>query len=277
MRNKLVSIVMPSYNSADYIIESIKSVQNQTYVNWELIIVDDCSTDDTIKVVIEYLKSINDQRISLITLSLNKGAANARNIALAKSNGQYIAFLDSDDIWLPEKLEEQIDFMETGDLLFTYTRYYVKYENQNELSKIVSGPKVISRFLMYLYCWPGCLTVIYNKDKLGVIQINNVRKHNDYLMWLILINKSQCILLDKSLSVYRKHKGSLSNVNVLKLIKAHFELYKEGLNLSFVQSFLLTINNMFFGVIKKILYERRYYNEHKSNNDRSEKNKDLYR
>lgn len=119
--NKLVSIIMPAYNCADYIVESIRSVQSQTYRNWELIIADDKSTDGTVDIV--RVMAEDDNRIRLLETDRNLGPAAARNRAMDVANGNYIAFLDSDDVWYPDKLQKQLAFMEANGYSFTYTAY----------------------------------------------------------------------------------------------------------------------------------------------------------
>ena len=155
----LVSIIMPSYNTAAYIKESIQSVLNQTYTNWELIIVDDCSTDSTDEV----LETIKDSRIRYFKNDKNSGAAVSRNKALREAKGQWIAFLDSDDLWMPEKLEKQIYFMESNGYAFSYTSYEEIDIEGNKTGIRVTGPKKITKTGMFNYCWPGCLTVMYDR------------------------------------------------------------------------------------------------------------------
>ncbi len=248
--NELVSIIMPSYNTGKYIKETVESVINQTYINWELLIVDDCSVDNTDEVI----KEFKDKRIKFFKNEKNSGAAISRNKALREAKGKWIAFLDSDDIWEKEKLEKQINFMKKNNYDFTYTDYQEIDENSNPLNKIVTGPKKITKVGMYNYCWPGCLTVMYNTDKVGLIQIENLPKNNDYAMWLKAIKKSNCYLLNESLSRYRIRSGSISNHSVFKLIKYHYILYKNGEKMNPIHSFLNTIRNLFFGVMKKMLY-----------------------
>ena len=156
----LVSIIMPSYNTARFLDETIASVLNQTYTNWELIIVDDCSSDNTDEVVQKYL---SDERIKYLKNEKNSGAAVSRNRALLEAKGKWIAFLDSDDIWNEDKLEKQITFMEENGYHFSYTNYIEIDESSNPLGKTVTGPKKISKTGMYNYCWMGCLTVMYLK------------------------------------------------------------------------------------------------------------------
>ena len=195
--DELVSIIMPSYNTAKFISETIDSVLTQTYTNWELIIVDDCSTDNTDEVVKSFL---SDDRIKYIKNEKNSGAAFSRNRALREAKGKWIAFLDSDDLWLPEKLEKQISFMKKNDYHFSYTNYIEIDENSEANGRRVTGPKKISRHGMYNYCWMGCLTVMYNAETVGLIQIADIKKNNDYAMWLKACKKADCYLLDEPLS-----------------------------------------------------------------------------
>ena len=247
----LVSIITPSYNTGKFISETIESVLSQTYKNWEMIIVDDCSTDNTDEVVKKYLK---DKRIKYIKNEKNSGAAISRNRALRESNGEYIAFLDSDDLWNKDKLKKQIKFMEDNDYYFSYTNYEEIDEKSKPLNRYVTGPKKITKSRMYDYCWPGCLTVMYNQEKVGLIQIEDLPKNNDYAMWLKAIDKADCYLLNEKLAKYRIREGSISRNSKVKLIKHHYRLYRDGEQKGVITSCLLTIRNLLFGVIKKIIY-----------------------
>ena len=249
--NELVSIIMPSYNTAKFISETIESVSVQTYPNWELIIVDDCSTDDTDAVVRPYLV---DDRIRYIKNEKNSGAAVSRNRALREAKGKWVAFLDSDDLWLPEKLEKQIEFMEKNDYHFSYTNYIEIDEESKTNGKRVTGPKKITKHGMYNYCWMGCLTVMYDAETIGLIQIADIKKNNDYAMWLKACKKADCYLLDEVLAKYRKRSGSISNHGYTKLIKWHYKLYREAEKRSPLVSVALTLRNLFWGVLKKIRY-----------------------
>ena len=249
--NDLVSIIMPSYNTGRFIKETIESVLAQSYPTWELIIVDDCSTDDTDDVVSQYL---SDNRIHYLKNDFNSGAAISRNRALREAKGKWIAFLDSDDLWFPEKLEKQIRFMENGNYHFSYTRYEEINEGSEPLGIVVSGPSKITKVGMYNYCWPGCLTVMYDAEYVGLLQIEDIKKNNDYAMWLKVCKKANCYLLDETLARYRKRSGSISNHGYMKLIKWHYKLYREAENKNPISSFVLTVRNLFFGVLKKIIY-----------------------
>lgn len=247
----LVSIIMPSYNTGKYIGKSIESVLNQTYQNWELIIVDDCSTDNTDKIV----TSINDARIKYMKNSCNLGAAISRNRALREAKGQWIAFLDSDDLWMPEKLEKQIRFMKINGYAFSYTNYEEIDIDGNVTGVKVSGPKRITRTGMFNYCWPGCLTVVYDVTKIGLIQIKNIKKNNDYAMWLEVCKKSNCYLLDETLAQYRKGRiGSVSTQSIKTMIGWHYKLFHEAEEMGKAGSLFNTGRNLLFGFYKKKRY-----------------------
>lgn len=247
----LVSIIMPSYNTAQYITETIQSVIDQTYHNWELIIVDDCSTDNTDIVI----GKIKDPRIRYIKNEKNSGAAVSRNRALREANGRWVAFLDSDDLWKPEKLEKQICFMMKNRYYFSYTNYEEIDADRNKTNVIVTGPKVISKTGMFNYCWPGCLTVMYDRKKIGLIQIADIKKNNDYAIWLKICKKTRCYLLDEVLAEYRRGRsGSISTHGYKELIKWHYRLFRFAEKENPICSLVNTIRNMTFGLYKKKRY-----------------------
>ncbi len=253
--NELVSIITPSYNTAKYIAETIKSVQAQTYPNWEMIIVDDCSTDNTDEVVSKFL---SDSRIKYLKNPQNSGAAISRNYALREAKGKYVAFLDSDDLWAENKLEKQLAFMENNGYNFSYTKYEEIDNNSNPIGVIVSGPKKITKRGMFNYCWLGCLTVIYNAEAVGLIQIKDIKKNNDYAMWLKVCKKANCYLLNETLAKYRRGRvGSISTQKLTTLIKWHYKLFRVCENKSAISAFILTCKNMFYGFIKKIKYVKK--------------------
>lgn len=223
--NKLVSIITPTYNCGDYIEETIRSVINQTYVNWEMIIVDDVSTDDTEEIVKKYTNS--DQRIKYYKLKINSGAAVARTKAIEMANGSYIAFLDSDDLWTRDKLEKQLNFMEENNINFSCTSYEQIDEKKRKLGKIVKCISKTDYNRMLLDCPVGNSTVIYNVDNLGKFKVPNIRKRNDDALWLQILKKEQYIYgLNEVLMKYRIRDASISS-NKFSLIKYHWKLYRE--------------------------------------------------
>ena len=253
MRNYgLVSIITPTWNCGRFIVETIESVQSQTYSHWEMIIVDDCSSDNTKEIVERYQKT--DDRIKYHCLEKNSGAAVARNTALRLAKGKWIAFLDSDDIWEPEKLEKQIDFMLENNYHFSCTERDVIDENSRPIGKYLSGPRRISKLGMLCYCWPGCLTVMYDRNVVGLIQIADIKKNNDYAIWLKVVKKTDCYLLKEKLGSYRIRSGSISRQSPLKLIKWHYKLFKEAEGYNLIFAALFTGLNIVCGCLKKALY-----------------------
>ena len=254
MSNDLVSIIMPSHNCGRFVRETIESVLAQTYTNWELLFVDDCSTDDTEAIV----QSFADTRIHYFRNEHNSGAAVSRNLALREAKGRWIAFLDSDDIWMPEKLEHQIHFMEFKNYHFSYHEYEEIDELSQSLHVMVSGPKHIFKMGMFNYCWPGCLTVMYDANKIGLVQIEDIKKNNDYAIWLKVCKKADCYLLNECLAHYRKRKGSISNQSKLDLVKWHYRLFREAEKQNVIESAFNTVRNVGFGVMKKVFYVKSY-------------------
>ena len=146
--------------------------------------------------------------------------------------------------------------METHNYHFSYTEYAQIDENSNLTGTILTGPEKVTKAGMYCYCWPGCLTVMYDRDTAGLIQIENIRKNNDYAMWLKVIKKADCYLLKENLARYRKRSGSISNHGYMKLVKWHYRLYRIAEKKNVVESVFLTMLNLVFGVLKKIVFKK---------------------
>lgn len=249
----LVSIIMPSYNCGKFVEEAIRSVQAQTYKNWEIIFVDDCSTDDSLKRV-QTLQAA-DNRIRIYRNVVNSGAAISRNHALLEAKGRYIAFLDSDDLWEPTKLEKQVRFMEENGYAFSYTGYQEIDSEGNLTGVSVSGPKHVTKFGMFSFCWPGCLTVMYDREKIGLIQIADIKKNNDYAMWLKVCCKADCYLLDECLAKYRRGRvGSVSSHGIMTMIVWHYKLWHEAEGKNVLASLWWTGVNLVCGFYKKLKY-----------------------
>ena len=256
----LVSIIMPTWACGDFIGESIRSVQAQTYQNWELIIQDDCSTDNTKDVLLSYMKA--DSRIKYGCNSNNSGAAVTRNNALRRAKGRWIAFLDSDDLWLPEKLEHQLSFMADNKYSFSYTCYEEMDEHSSVTGVKISGPEHITKFGMYCFCWLGCLTVMYDREKVGLLQIADIKKNNDYAMWLKVIQKTDCYLLNECLAKYRRgRKGSVSTHGYATMIRWHYKLWRNAMGMNHVGSLFWTGMNMICGVYKKLYYVEKHVSQ----------------
>ena len=230
---ELVSIIMPAYNCGDFIGIAFDSVISQTYQNWEVIVIDDCSTDNTVEVIKEYIKK--DNRIKYHKLEKNSGAAVARNKAVDLASGKYMAFLDSDDVWFSDKLTKQIGFMEENDYRFTCTSY-TKIDEQGEFLNriIVARPK--RNYDGVLKTCPGNSTVIYNAEKLGKIKIPDIKKRNDYVMWLQVIKKEKYLHgIQEPLGSHRIRAEGISS-NKKSLVRYHWEVYREIEKLSLIKS-----------------------------------------
>ncbi|SFR49320.1 glycosyltransferase family 2 protein [Thiomicrospira sp. ALE5] len=225
-----VSIITPSHNSVQFISVTIQSVLDQSFSDWELIIVDDCSTDNSVEVIQSFVEQ--DSRIKLIRLSENSGAAVARNTAIEAAQGRYIAFLDSDDLWLPDKLEKQLAFMQANDYPFSYAAYDKIDENGQVFGHIGVPDRVCYSDLLKT-CSIGCLTAIYDTQYFGKVSMPLIRKRQDLGLWLKLLKKTDYAYgLNQTLAQYRVRTDSIS-ANKANAAKFTWRLYREveGLNL----------------------------------------------
>ncbi|NME63967.1 glycosyltransferase family 2 protein [Clostridium cadaveris] len=221
----LVSIITPTYNCGRFIGETIESVLQQSYKNWEMIIVDDCSSDNTEDIVKNYVD--NDKRIKYFKLESNSGAAIARTRAMELANGNYMAFLDSDDLWMKDKLEKQILYMKKNNYAFTCTDYCQIDEEGNFLNKVIETIKKTDYDRLLLDCPVGNSTVMYDVNKMGKFKVPNIRKRNDDALWLQMLKKEKYIYgMDGILMKYRIRANSISS-NKLKLVKYHWKLYRD--------------------------------------------------
>ena len=243
---------MPSWNTARWIKESIESVINQTYQDWELIVVDDCSTDNTEEIV----KSFKDSRIRFFKNEVNSGAALTRNKAIKEARGEWIAFLDSDDLWTEDKLSKMVSFMKENNYSFAYHEYVKIDEEDNPLNIYVSGPKVVTKRRMYNYGYPGCLAFIYSAKVHGLIQIKDIKKNNDYAILLKLCKTANCYLLKENLAKYRIRKKSISHDKLSKKLKSHYDLFHLCDEKPALVAFWFACWNMWYGVWKKKKYEK---------------------
>lgn len=249
----LVSVIMPSWNTGRFIAESIQSVIAQTYTNWELLIVDDCSSDNTDEVIANF----HDKRIFYFKNEKNVGAALSRNRALREARGEWIAFLDSDDLWEPQKLEKQLIFMNQNGYVFSYHNYEKIDEKDRPLHIHVSGPDIVTKQDMYHYGYPGCLTFMYSAEALGLIQIKDIKKNNDYAILLKLCKKADCYLLKENLAKYRIRKKSISHDKISKKLKSHYDLFHLCDEQPAPVAIWYACRNMWYGLMKKKKYEKR--------------------
>ncbi|AHF01125.1 glycosyl transferase [Thiomicrospira aerophila AL3] len=225
----IVSIITPSHNSTQFISETIQSVLSQSISDWEMIIVDDCSTDKSVEVIQSFVEQ--DSRIKLIRLSVNSGAAVARNTAIEAAQGRYIAFLDSDDLWLPDKLEKQLAFMQVDNYPFTYAAYD-KIDENGQVFGLIGVPDRVCYSDLLKMCSIGCLTAIYDTEYFGKVTMPLIRKRQDFGLWLKLLKKTEYAYgLNETLAQYRVRTDSIS-ANKANAAKFTWRLYREveGMN-----------------------------------------------
>ena len=234
MRAELVSIVMPAYNCGAYIKETINSVLTQTYPYWELIVVDDCSTDNTKEIVFQIARK--ESRIRYFQLEKRSGVVAARTKATEEARGKYIAFLDSDDLWHKDKLQKQIAFMQEHGYAFTCTSYEKIDENGEPLGKIIRSVPRADYNRVLLDCPVGNSTVVYDCEKLGKCYGPNIKRRNDYALWLRILHREPYIYgIETVLMKYRVRSGSISSKK-LPLIRYHWILYRDIEKLGMLRS-----------------------------------------
>lgn len=235
--DNLVSIVTPAYNTSEYIVETMESVHAQTYHNWEMLIVNDCSIDNTAKIVQSY--AAKDKRIKLINLKQNSGAAIARNTAIQNAKGRYIAFLDSDDLWKKEKLQKQLKFMQQNGYAFTFTAYELFKSNKENIKNIKNiVPAAIK--LKYSDALKGnqigCLTVMLDRKQISKIEFIE-QKHEDYILWLnILKTGITAYGINESLALYRTGNSKSISSNKMQSALWTWNVYRKVQKLSIAQS-----------------------------------------
>lgn len=251
-KKTLVSVIIPSYNSEKFISETLLSVQNQSFTQWEIILVDDCSTDNTLEIVAEFSKK--DPRIKWFRLPQNSGTGIARNRALTEAQGRYIAFLDADDIWKPEKLQKQLDFLVSKKIPFTFSAYDCIDEAGNLLHKRIVPPQNLSYNQLFFCNYVGNLTGIYDTHFFGKIPISPIRKRQDWMHWLTILKKIKTAqALPESLAYYRVRSNSIS-ASKTALIKHNFAVYNTFYGYNFLMSMLFMIIFLFVQLLIKPMY-----------------------
>jgi teichuronic acid biosynthesis glycosyltransferase TuaG len=255
METPVVSIITPSFNSEKFISETIQSVQNQTYKNWEMVIVDDCSSDETVAIVTKM--ALQDNRIKFFQSEKNLGTGIARNMALAKTKGRYISFLDADDLWKPQKLEKQMNFLETNNVPFTFSFYDCIDEEGKPLNKKVEAPRNISYRQLFFCNYVGNLTGIYDVNYFGKIAISSIRKRQDWMHWLTILKKIKTAQpVPESLAFYRIRENSLS-ASKLDLLKHNFAVYRTFHGFNIVVASFCMIGFLFTQLIIKPSYSKK--------------------
>lgn len=249
MQDNLVSVIIPTYNSEKYIEETLNSVLNQTYKDFEIIIIDDCSKDNTWKIIKEYEKKYNN--IVCLKQEINKGVAEARNRGIDSAKGRYIAFLDSDDLWYKEKLEKQLNFMKEKKAFFSYTAI----EMIDEKGKILKGKREVKEEIDYNFLLRNTMiatsSVIIDKLQYGEFQMPLRRSGQDYATWLQLLKKGKAYGVNEVYVSYRVRSDSLSS-NKLKSIRQVYDIQTQQEKINTIKSIY---NCLFFllNALKKYL------------------------
>jgi teichuronic acid biosynthesis glycosyltransferase TuaG len=247
----MVSIITPCHNGSRFIGRSISSVLQQSYLDWELIITDDCSTDNSLDII--YSLAGTNPKVIIVPLKEKVGAAEARNIALRKAQGRYIAFLDSDDIWTPNKLERQLSFMISNNYLFTFTSYGLINESNEMLYKTIKVPRSLTYHNYLKNTIIGCLTVIIDRQQVGSFEMPDLRSSHDMALWLQILKKGIIAYgLNEELAFYRV----VSNSNTSKKIRAALDVwfvYRRIEKLPIIYSSICFLSYAFNALIKRVL------------------------
>ena len=250
MRDKLVSIITPVFNAERFLEETIQSVLEQTYEKWEMILIDDSSTDNSQEIIAKY--KIMDKRIKGFKLAKNSGAAVARNKGLEEAEGRYIAFLDSDDLWKKNKLKEQLKFMKQNNIFFSYTNYDLMNELGEKMNKTVKPISPIDYKELLKGNSIGCLTVIIDQKKIGEFKMPLLRKGQDYATWLNILRKGNVAYkIDKNLAIYRVVKDSLSR-NKISALKRTWNIYYNYEDLNLIKSSYYFLIYLYRAIVKRI-------------------------
>lgn len=249
--SELVSIITPAYNASKHIPETIQSVINQTYKNWELIVVDDCSNDNTVAIVEKFERI--DSRIKLIKNERNVQVAQARNIGIKHAQGRYLAFLDSDDLWDETKLEKQVVFINKMNCVLTYTYYYTFAEDLSNVKKMMRAPDSMNYNQVLKNTAIGCLTVLIDREKYDAVSMPLINHAEDTLTWSRVLKetKTKGHCLKEPLAFYRVANESLSG-NKKNAIKQQWNIYRKHLKFSFIKSVYYFVCYAFNAVLRRI-------------------------
>ena len=242
-----ISIIVPMYNAEKFIGKTIESVLAQTYQNWEMLIMNDVSTDNSLAIVSVYAKK--DERIKIVNTEKNVGVVKGRNFLIDLASGKYIAFLDADDYWHNEKLEKQIKFMKEKNASISCTEYTRVKENEEKINDVIIKEE-ISYNDMLKNNYLGCLTVIYDAEKIGKRYFKELEKNEDYVLWLEIVKDVDIIYgLKENLAYYRVLDNSRSS-NKVKTAKVRWEIYRKIEKLSLLKSIYYFLHYAIRAVLK---------------------------
>ena len=253
--NDLVSIVMLSHNDGGYLKECVESVLAQTYTNWELVFLDNSSTDDTISQMMKYKGK--DSRFKIGQMVFSRGKSYNLYTALRSTTGRWIAFLNSKDVWEPQKLEKQIRFMEEHDYAFSYHNYGLIDKDSKEKGAEVTGKDVITKHYLKKCCWMGYLTVMYDKTRVRIPTREKIKFNNNYALWLDVAENADCHLLDDCLGSMRTVSSVTSSFSLKGKFRWRYEVYRVVEGMGPLMSVVMTYRNFFYTIVRNLKYTRR--------------------
>ena len=262
MKEDLVSVIMPTFNESRFLAQSIESVLNQTYTNLELLITDDCSTDEKTLEILDFY-SQNDHRVQVFRLTQNMGAGAARNNSISRAKGRYFAFCDSDDRWLPTKLERQIEYMQKKNCCMSFSSYILCDQEGVEKGIVIAPVRLTLRMLMHDNK-VGCLTAVYDTQRFGKFYMPTLRKRQDWGLFLMILQKCKVAYgIQKPLAFYRLRPHSISK-NKLSLVQYNVKVYQKILGFSVVKSYcyftFLFMPNYAMKLLRNKINSKRYIN-----------------
>jgi glycosyltransferase involved in cell wall biosynthesis len=246
---KETSIITPIYNAEDFLDETLRSILDQSYTDWESILINDNSKDKSLEIANKFVEL--DSRFKIINKSESGGAAKARNAGIEQAEGRFIAFLDSDDIWNPTKLEKQIDFMKKNNISFSFSNYHFISES-GEVASEVKVPLSVTYDSLLKGNVVACLTAIYDSNALGKVLMPDIRKRQDFGLWLAITKKDVTgYSLQESLAKYRLRKGSISDAKFNTMMYTWI-LYRQIEKLSFIKSLYYITNHLLGASLKRV-------------------------
>lgn len=252
MMNELVSIVMLSDKKGQYLIETIRSVQAQTYDNWELLYVDDSQKGDNLNIMLK--EKDEDSRIKVSAFVFKNGSARARTTSIGEAKGRWIAFIDAGDLWEPTKLEKQIAYMKEHSYAVSYTKYGIIDRHGKDKDVVISGPEHIDKAMMMKCYWSQLLTVMYDTEKIGKLKIPNLVVNNGYAVMLLLAEKADCHLLAECLASQRTAKGLFNRVPSVMKFFWRYAAYRVVAGCSKIGATVRTFANLYFTLVKRLKY-----------------------
>ena len=246
----LVSVIMPSYNAECFIAESIESVLCQTYPHWELLITDDCSIDHTPAIVQQYCQK--DARIDFVVAKSHSGIANTRNQSIARAKGRYVAFLDNDDLWVPEKLEKQVEFMMQNDFAFSYSEYEILREDGTPKGKIIKTAGVIDYGKYLRNTIIGSGTIMLDRDKVGSLKMPDNATSDDMALWCKILKDGHHAYPIKEVLMRYRIRSNSASANKWKAAKDVWLVYRKQEKLPFFNAMMCFVGYAFNAVIKRV-------------------------